>query len=68
MQTLVKVRIKIEIDGRKAGEVAEYAASFARDLVAAGNAEYVTDDPKSQPFPHGRGRRDKMRRTVGGTT
>lgn len=50
------------------GTITEVSEPFARDLVAAGGAEYVIDAPKAKPFPEGRGRRDKMLRTVGGTT
>ncbi len=58
MQT-VKVRLKMDLDGRRVGDEAEYAAPFARDLVAAGSADYVTDAPK-----WAKGRRDKMIRKV----
>lgn len=63
--------VKVKLTDRRIGEpgsVAELTATFARDLVAAGGAEYVTDEPKREPFPHRKGRRDKMIRTVGGTT
>lgn len=68
METLVKVRMLDARCGYLKGSIVEFLPTFARDLVNAKGAEYVTDEPKSRPFPHGRGRRDKMLRTVGGTT
>ena len=59
MQTLVKVRMLDARLGHLKGSIVEFTPQFARDLVNAKGAEYL-DVPKSQPFPKGRGTRDKM--------